>query len=87
LTAPGEITLPRSADLRGNQASSSPTPPQVALPRWGSSLVVTKLWASSGQVSPKGPPRHKRFLRNLVKQGDSWRIRNLLAFSAAYLFT
>jgi hypothetical protein len=36
-TAPGETALPRSADLRGKQASSSPTPPQVALPRWESS--------------------------------------------------
>jgi hypothetical protein len=36
-TAPGETTLSRSTDLRGNQASSSLVPPQVALPRWGSS--------------------------------------------------
>jgi hypothetical protein len=39
-TVPGESTLPRSADLRGNQASSSPVPPQVALPRWGSSSSI-----------------------------------------------
>jgi hypothetical protein len=42
---PGEPTLPRSADLRGNQASSSPAPPQVALTRRGSSsgaLILTR---------------------------------------------
>jgi hypothetical protein len=37
MTAPGETTHSKSADLRGYQASSSPAPPQVALPRWGSS--------------------------------------------------
>jgi hypothetical protein len=42
--APGEPTLSRSADLRGNQASSSPATPQVALPRRelsSGSLILT----------------------------------------------
>jgi hypothetical protein len=39
-TAPGETTLPRSADLGGYRASSSPAPPQVASPRWGASSGI-----------------------------------------------
>jgi hypothetical protein len=42
----GETTLPRSVNLRGTQAISSPAPPHVALPRWGSSsgsLILTRI--------------------------------------------
>jgi hypothetical protein len=68
-TAPGETTLPRSADLRGNQASGSPTPPQVALPRWGSSsgsLIPTRcrhLHPDNVSWNPSNPQLHPPELR------------------------
>jgi hypothetical protein len=61
-TAHGDTTLPRSTDLRGYLASSSPAPPQVALPRWGSScspLIPTRRRLPHPDDVPLKPRRNQ----------------------------